>query len=59
MRAYRVRSNWIIMICMFIVGAQFFIIGLVDAHCSLSAIRDLSPIIFGGIVVCRPAAPGE
>ena len=39
----RVRNNWIIMICMVIAGAPFFIIGLLDAHNSLSAIRNFSP----------------
>lgn len=46
---YRMRNNWIIMICMVIAGAPFFIIGLLDAHNSLSAIRNLSPT--SGVVV--------
>jgi len=43
--SYRVRNNWIIMICMVIAGGPFFIIGLLDAHKSLSAIRNLSPAV--------------
>jgi hypothetical protein len=40
---HRTRNRWIILICLVASGAPFFIIGLSDAHKSLSAVRNLTP----------------